>query len=86
MTLREEDLLERYPYDAVDLSAKCRDRYTDFKQDKRYYKIKKQLDNQGKYCKVRYLDPKNAQSGSKKFFGPEVFKVIDLHYTKKGSA
>ena len=85
VTLREEDLLERYPYDAGDLSAKLRDRYSDFKQDKRYYKIKKPLESDAKYCKVRYLDPKNPRSGSKKFFGPEVFKVFDLHYTKKGA-
>lgn len=85
VTLREEDLLERYPYDAGDLSAKLRDRYTNFKQDKRYYKIKKPLESDGKYCKVRYLDPKNARSGSKKFFSPEVFKVFDFHYTKKGA-
>jgi len=85
VTLREEDLLERYPYDAADLLAKFRDRYADFKQDKRYYKIKKPLENDGKYCKVRYLDLKNARSGSKKYFSPEVFKVFDLHYTKKGS-
>ena len=85
VTMREEDLLERYPYDAADLIAKLRDRYSDFKQDKRYYKIKKPLESDGKYCKVRYLDPKNARSGSKKFFSTEVFKVFDLHYTKKGS-
>jgi len=85
VTLREEDLLERYPYDLGDLSAKLRDRYTNFKLDKRYYKIKKPLESDGKYCKVRYLDPKNARSGSKRFFSPEVFKVFDLHYTKKGA-
>ena len=83
VTLREEDLLERYPYDSGDLITKLRSRYTDFKQDKRYYKIKRPLESDGKYCKVRYLDPKNARSGSKKFFSPEVFKVFDLHYTKR---
>lgn len=86
VTLREEDLLERYPYDSGDLITKFRDRYSDFKQDKRYYKIKKPLESDGKYCKVRYLDPKNSMSGSKKFFSPEVFKVLDLHYTKKADS
>jgi hypothetical protein len=83
VTLREEDLLERYPYDALDLATKLRDRYADFKQDTRYYKIKKPLESDGKYCRVRYLDPKNPRSGSKKFFSPEVFKVFDLHYKKR---
>lgn len=83
VTLREEDLLERYPYDAFDLSAKLRDRYTDFKQDKRYYKFRMPLESDGKYCRIRYLDPKNHRSGSKKFFSSEVFKVFDRHYEKK---
>jgi uncharacterized protein DUF3644 len=86
VTFREEDLLEKYPYDTGDLREKLRDRYSDFKQDKRYYKIKKPLDSDLKYCKVRYLDPKNAKSGSKKFYSPEVFKVFDLHYKKKDSS
>lgn len=83
MRIREDDLLERYPYDSSDLIAKLRERYTDFKQDKRYYKVKKPLESDEKYCRVRYLDPKNPRSGSKKFFGTETFKVFDLHYKRR---
>jgi hypothetical protein len=84
MRIREEDLLERYPYDFADLVAKLRERYSDFKQDARFFKLKSPLESDAKYCRVRYLDPKNPKSGSKKFFSPETFKVFDLHYTKKG--
>lgn len=85
VTLREEDVLQRYPYDSAELATQLKQRYQDIKLDKRYYKIKKPLDSDDKYCKVRYLDPKNPKSGSKKFYGTEVFKVFDLHYTKKDS-
>lgn len=83
MRVQEEDLLERYPYDFSDLVARLRERYSDFKQDARFFKLKSPLESDTKYCRVRYLDPKNAKSGSKKFFGPETFKVFDLHYKKK---
>lgn len=83
MRIREEDLLERYPYDSPDLATKLRDRYSDFKQDARYYKVKRPLESDDKYCRIRYLDPKNPKSGSKKFFSTETFKIFDLHYKKK---
>jgi hypothetical protein len=83
MRIREEDLLERYPCDSIDLRAKLRERYSDFKQDKRFFRLKKPLESDHKYCRVRYLDPKNPKSGSKKFFSPETFKVFDLHYKRK---
>jgi hypothetical protein len=83
LRVSEESLLEKYPYDSGDLTKKLRDRYSNYKQDKRYFKLKRPLESDAKYCKVRYLDPKNPKSGSKKFFSTEVFKVFDLHYERK---
>lgn len=83
LRVREEDVLERYPFDSADVAAKLRVRYSDFKMDKKYYKIKKAVESENKYCRVRYLDPKNPRSGSKKFFSGEIFKVFDQHYQKK---
>lgn len=85
LRVSEESLLEKYPYDSGDLAKKLRERYTNYKQDKRYYKLKAPLESDEKYCKVRYLDPKNPKSGSKKFFSTEVFKVFDLHYERKNA-
>lgn len=85
LRISEESLLEKYPYDSGDLAKKLRDRYTNYKQDKRYFKLKGPLESDEKYCKVRYLDPKNPKSGSKKFFSTEVFKVFDLHYERKAA-
>jgi Protein of unknown function (DUF3644) len=85
LRISEESLLEKYPYDSGDLTKKLRDRYTNYKQDRRYFKLKGPLESDEKYCKVRYLDPKNPKSGSKKFFSTEVFKVFDLHYERKSA-
>jgi hypothetical protein len=83
LRISEESLLEKYPYDSGDLARKLRDRYTNYKQDRHYFKLKSPLESDEKYCKVRYLEPKNPKSGSKKFFSTEVFKVFDLHYKRK---
>ena len=83
VSVREESLLETYPYDTADLVKKLKDRYTDFKQDKNYQKYKALLLDNPKYCRRRLYNPKRPKSGAKNFFSSEVFKVFDQHYTKK---
>jgi len=83
MVVREESLLETYPYDTADLIKKLKDRYMDFKQDNLFQKYKAPLLDDPKYCRRRLYNPKRPKSGSKSFFSSEVFKVFDKHYTKK---
>lgn len=83
MNVREESLLETYPYDTADLVKKLKERYTDFRQDRTFQKYKKPLVDDPKYCRRRLYNPKRPRSGSKNFFSTEVFKVFDKHYTKK---
>jgi hypothetical protein len=84
MAVREESLLETYPYDNADLVKKLKDRYIDFKQDGTYQKYKAPLQDDPKYCRKRLYNPKRPKSGSKNFFSSEVFKVFDKHYKKRG--
>jgi hypothetical protein len=81
MVVREESLLETYPYDNADLVKKLKDRYVDFKQDRTFQKYKAPLLDDAKYCRRRLYNPKRPKSGSKNFFSSEVFKVFDKHYT-----
>lgn len=83
MSVKEESLLERYPYDTADLVKKLKERYSDFKQDKNFQKYKTPLLDDEKYCRKRLYNPKRPKSGSKSFFSSEVFKVFDQYYTKK---
>lgn len=83
LQVREESLLETYPYDTADLVKKLKERYTNFKQDKAFQKYKKPLEDDPKYCRRRPYNPKRPKSGYKNFFSPEVFKVFDQHYTKR---
>lgn len=83
LVVREESLLEAYPYDTADLIKKLKDRYVDFKQDRTFQKYKAPLLDDSKYCKRRLYNPKRPTSGSKCFFSTEVFKVFDKHYTRR---
>jgi len=83
MRVREESLLETYPYDTADLVKKLKERYIDFKQDKHFQKYKKPLLDDPKYCRRRLYNPKRSKSGAKNFFSSEVFKVFDQHYKMK---
>lgn len=53
VAVREESLLETYPYDNADLARKLKERYLDFKQDASYQKRKALLLDDPKYCRKR---------------------------------
>jgi hypothetical protein len=81
--IREETILEYYPLNYGKLTALLRERYSDFKQDKKYHRIRKELSGRVQYCKIRLLDPGNPRGGSKHFFSQDIVAVFDEHYTKR---
>lgn len=83
VTLSEEDIRTKYPWDYKELTKRLNDRYTDFKQDKKYHALRKPLQEKEKYFKARYLDPGNPKSPKKDFYNPNVLPIFDKHYTKK---
>ena len=86
ITLAEEDIREKYPWDYKILTTRLRKRYSDFLENAKYHKIRKQLEKQEKYCKPRYLDPGNPNSTKKNFYNPNILKEFDKHYTRLTSA
>ncbi|MCS7168070.1 MAG: DUF3644 domain-containing protein [Gemmatales bacterium] len=51
--LTEEQMRERYQLDYEQLTRMCRERYTDFKVDKKYHKLRKELASDQRYAYVR---------------------------------
>lgn len=85
--VKEEDVLKQYPMDFGTLVQRLRERYTDFKADEKFNKIKRYLEKQGKkYCIERYLDPIRKKGAPKRFYSPEVFREFDKRYTKKADS
>jgi hypothetical protein len=82
INVTEEDALKKFPFDYSSLTTKLRERYTNFKEDRNYHDIRKQLMSKEKYCKTRLLDPNNSKSSKKTFYSSEIIKEFDKHYTK----
>ena len=82
--IQEEDVIKsKYPLNYKRLTEKLRGRYTNFKQTRRYHKIRKSLETKEAFCRVRLLDPNNPKSSQQKFYSTEIFKEFDKYYTKR---
>lgn len=78
----EEVFKGKYPLSYDELLSKLQNRYVDFKQNTKFYSLKKNLEADKKYAGVRYLDY-YAQKGIKKtYYSSEIIKEFDKHYTK----
>lgn len=82
--MTEEDMREKYPWDYQELTQRCRKRYSDFKLNKEHHGIMKTLNQDKKFCHIRYLDPGNPKSSTKKLYNPNILNEFDNHYSKKG--
>lgn len=84
--LRDENIRLAFPMDYRELTKLLRPRYTDFKSDRRFHRIKRRLEGEAHCCRTRHLDPNNKRSGSKKFYSDAIFAEFDKHYTPKPNA
>lgn len=83
VTLTEEDIRERYPWDYETLTKRLRSRYTDFLANQKYHDLRQPLETQAALCHTRLLTPENANSSTKKFYSPNMVARFDEHYQKK---
>jgi hypothetical protein len=80
--LSEQDVLERWPWTYDQLTAQCRGRYSDFKADKKYHDLRKELASKPAYGHERLLHPGNPASSRKMFFNPNILQELDKHYSR----
>lgn len=80
--LTDEQIREKYPWDYQKLTDECRARYSDFKSDKKYHVIRKELLGNTRFGDIRFLDPGNPKSAKKPFFNPNIISELDKHYKK----
>lgn len=83
ITISEEDVREKYPWDYKILTTRLGKRYSDFKLNKKYHDIRKPLESNEIFCNKRYLDPAVRTGIGKCFYSPNIIKEFDSHYTKK---
>ena len=82
MSVKIDDsaLLDNYPMDYKTLILKLQERYTNFTQNQKFHKIKARLANNQNLCNIRYLDIKNTNGSSKKYYSNNILKEFDKYY------
>ncbi len=84
--LTEEDIRQRWPWTYDELTIQCRSRYSDFKENKKYHDLRKQLASKPAYAHERLLDPGKPTSTKKVFYSSTILQEFDKHYTRKTAA
>jgi hypothetical protein len=80
--LEEEDVLKEFPFDFATLTSQLRTRYTDFKSDRKFHKLKRELMSKG-FSITRRLNPSKPNSSAQSFYTPLIMKEFDKYYKKK---
>lgn len=83
LQINEEDALKNFPHNYNGLCEIFRKRYSNFKQNKEFNNIMRNLKTQGeKFCKQRKLDPNNPKSIYKTFYSSRIVEELDKHYSR----
>jgi len=85
VTMEEADIRERYPWSYKVLTARLKDRYSDFKQNSDYHRRRKSLEADPALCSERLLDPGNPSGVKMKFYSSNMLRVFDSHYERRRS-
>jgi hypothetical protein len=80
IAIREEDVMKNYPLTYRNLSDKLRERYSNFLENQEYHDIRQPLENERKYCLVRFLNPNKPESSKQRFYNPNIFQEFDKRY------
>jgi hypothetical protein len=82
ITLEEEDIRATYPWDYNILTTRLSKRYSNFKANQDYHRIRKPLESDERFANERFLDPGNPRSARKMFYNPNILAEFDKHYEK----
>lgn len=83
VSLSEENIRQKYPWDHTELVKRCKCGYSNFIQNKDWNARKKELKTKSKLYRESLLDPGNPQSSKKGFYSTNVFTYLNSYYTKK---
>lgn len=80
LRLTEEQIKDRYPLTYKDLTAKCRERFSDFKLDQKHHRLRKNLRNNRRFGFERKLHPDNPKSTKTWFYSYAILRELAKHY------
>jgi hypothetical protein len=80
--VEEKDIRDTHPWSYDNLTKRLSLRYSNFKVNIHYHKIRKTLESDPKFCRERLLDPGNPSGLKKKFYSPNIIKEFDPYYDR----
>ena len=80
--LTEEDIIDKYPWDYQILTTRLAKRFSDFKSNQKYHRLRKSLESDAKFAHQRFLNPNNPNGGKKTLYNPNILKAFDEHYKR----
>ena len=80
--LSEENIQNNFPLTTQKVIVQCKERYSNFKQNKDFFEIMKQIKNNKKLHYERRLDPNNKKIPKQSFYSSNIWKELDKHYDK----
>ena len=80
--LSEEDIREKYPWDYRILTTRLKRRYANFKENRKYHRLRQTLESDDDFCNTRYLDPAKKSGTSKRFYNSNIVQEFDKHYER----
>jgi len=83
--LEERDIKKQFPLSYGSLTDELKARYSNFKINQKYHKIRKILKENKNYCLIRYLDPDDQSGTKKEFFSQAIITEFDKNYRIKTS-
>lgn len=82
--IEEESLFKTvYTLQYIDVIKKCRQLYSDYKQNPVFNKIMRSIKENPAFHKKRYLDISNKEGQGKDWYTQAIFEELNKHYTLK---
>ena len=80
VTLAEEDIRAKFPWDYQMLLTKVSKKYAEHKSNNAFHAFMKTLKKNPKFCVTRFLDPGNPKSPKKDYYNPNILKKFEELY------
>ena len=83
VSVSDDEFFEYYSFTHAEVVGECKERYTDFKRNRRFNELMREVKANPNCAHERKLDPKNQKSSVKVFYNQEAtFAMLDSEYTK----
>jgi len=82
VVISDENIRQKYPLKYYDVVGQCKERYSNFFQNKKFNTIMKQIKINEKLHHERKLDPNNTKTQKQSFYSSNIWKELDKYYKK----